>query len=83
MWIATLFRDWHSSGFHLDQTGLVACDCFARLLIVLALAYLRFLSVGRWVVKRSYRRLMDHGPLRAWHYRLFQVGGLDDLLSKQ
>jgi hypothetical protein len=74
MWIETLFRDWQSSGFHLDQTGLVSHDRFDRLLIVLALAYLLFLSVGRWVVKRSYRRLIDDGVPRAWHYSLFQLG---------
>ncbi len=74
MWIETLFRDWQSSGFHLDQTGLEAPDRFHRLLIILALAYLLFLSVGRWVVKRSYRRLIDDGEPRAWHYSLFQLG---------
>lgn len=74
MWIETLFRDWQSSGFHLDQTGLEATDRFNRLLIVLAVAYLLFLSVGRWVVKRSYRRLIDDGLARAWHYSLFQLG---------
>ncbi len=74
MWIETLFRDWQSSGFHLDQTGIVAFHRFERLLIVLALAYLLFLSIGRWVVKRSYRRLIDDGPPLAWHYSLFQLG---------
>lgn len=74
MWIETLFRDWQSSGFHLDQTGLVSPERFDRLLIVLALAYLLFLSIGRWVVKRSYRRLIDDGHPRAWHYSLFQLG---------
>ena len=74
MWIETLFRDWQSFGFHLDQTGVVSPERFARLLIVLALAYLLFLSVGRWVVKRSYRRLIDDGRPRAWHYSLFQLG---------
>ncbi|MDP9314684.1 MAG: transposase [Chloroflexota bacterium] len=74
MWIETLFRDWQSSGFHLDQTGLESQDRFNRLLIILAVAYLLFLSVGRWVVKRSYRRLIDDGVPRAWHYSLFQLG---------
>ena len=48
MWIETLFRDWQSSGFHLDQTGRVAPERFDRLLISLALAYLLCLSIGRW-----------------------------------
>lgn len=74
MWIETLFRDWQSGGFHLDQTGLTSPDRFNRLLIVLAVAYLLFLSVGRWVVKRGYRRLIDDGTSRVWHYSLFQLG---------
>ncbi|MDP9313751.1 MAG: transposase [Chloroflexota bacterium] len=74
MWIETLFRDWQSSGFHLDQTGLESAERFHRLLIVLAIAYLLFLSMGRWVVKRSYRRLIDDGASRTWHYSLFQLG---------
>lgn len=74
MWIETLFRDWQSFGFHLDQTGLVSYARFERLLLVLALAYLLFLSVGRWVVKRGFRRLIDDGAPRAWHYSLFQLG---------
>ncbi len=74
MWIETLFRDWQSSVFHLDQTGLESTSRFHRLLIVLAITYVLFLSVGRWVVKRSYRRLIDDGVPRAWHYSLFQLG---------
>lgn len=74
MWIETLFRDWQSSGFHLDQTVLESTERFHRLLIVLTITYLLFLSVGRWVVKRSYRRLIDDGVPRAWHYSLFQIG---------
>jgi antitoxin component of RelBE/YafQ-DinJ toxin-antitoxin module len=74
MWIETVFRDWQSGGFHLDQTGLEDRERLTRLLIVLALAYLWLVSIGRWVVKRGYRRLLDDGTARNWHFSLFQLG---------
>ena len=74
MWIETVFRDWQSGGFHLDQTGIADHDRLARLLIVLAIAYLWLVSIGRWLVKRGYRTLIDDGTARAWHFSLFQLG---------
>jgi hypothetical protein len=74
MWIETVFRDWQSGGFHLDQTGLEDRERLTRLLIVLALAYLWLVSIGRWVVKRGYRMLIDDGSARNWHFSLFQLG---------
>lgn len=74
MWIETVFRDWQSGGFHLDQTGITDRARLARLLIVLAIAYLWLVSIGRWVVKRGYRRLIDDGTSRCWHFSLFQLG---------
>lgn len=74
MWIETVFRDWQSGGFHLDQTGIEDRERLARLLIVLALAYLWLVSIGRWVVKRGYRRRLDDGTARNWHFSLFQLG---------
>ncbi len=73
MWIETVFRDWQSGGFHLDQCGIPDTDRVVRLLLVLAIAYLWLVSLGRWVVKRGYRRLIDDGPSRAWHFSLFQL----------
>lgn len=74
MWIETVFRDWQSGGFHLDQSGITARDRLARLLIVLAIAYLWLVSVGRWVVKRGYRTQIDDGSAHHWHFSLFQLG---------
>lgn len=74
MWIETVFRDWQSGGFHLDETGIDDRDRLARLLIVLAIAYLWLVSIGRWVVKRGYRRRIDDGTSRQWHFSLFQLG---------
>lgn len=74
MWIETVFRDWQSGGFHLDRSGVTDRERFARLVLVLVIAYLWLVSIGRWVVKRGYRHLIDDGESRSWHYSLFQLG---------
>jgi hypothetical protein len=74
MWIETVFRDWQSGGFHLDRCGITDRTRVARLLLPLAIAYLWLVSLGRWVVKKGYRRLIDDGDARTWHYSLFQLG---------
>lgn len=74
MWIETVFRDWQSGGFHLEQCGLAETARVVHLLLVLALAYLWLVSVGRWVVKRGYRRRIDDGSSHEWHFSLFQLG---------
>ncbi len=74
MWIETGFRDWQSGGFQLDQTGIVDRARLERMLIPMLIAYIWLVSIGRWVVKRGYRRLIDHGAARAWRYSLFQLG---------
>jgi transcriptional regulator of met regulon len=74
MWIETVFRDWQSGGFHLDDSGVIDRERFARLLLPLVITYLWLVAVGRWVVKRGYRSLVDDGPARSWKYSLFQIG---------
>lgn len=74
MWIETVFRDWQSGGFHLDQSGVSERERFERLLLPLVIAYLWLVAVGRWVVKRGYRCLVDDGAARSWKYSLFQIG---------
>jgi hypothetical protein len=74
MWIETGFRDWQSGGFHLAQTGIQDRERLVRLLIPVLIAYIWVVRIGRWVVKRGYRRLIDHGAARTWRYSLFQLG---------
>lgn len=74
MWIETVFRDWQSGGFHLDRCGITDRERVACLLVPLAIAYLWLVSLGRWVVKKGYRHLIDDGDARTWHYSLFQLG---------
>jgi hypothetical protein len=74
MWIETGFRDWQSGGFGLDGTGIEDRGRLEQLLIPVLIAYIWLVSLGRWVVKRGYRRRIDHGAPREWRYSLFQLG---------
>lgn len=74
MWIERVFGDWQSAGFHLEQSGITDHERMARLLLVLAIAYLWLVSIGRWLVKRGYRRRIDDRSAGEWHFSLFQLG---------
>ncbi len=56
-----------------DQSQVTQTQRLERLLII-CLAYLWFVSVGRWMVKRGYRRQLDDRLARRWGYSLFQLG---------
>ena len=73
MWIETMFRDWQSGGFELGKTGITNHKRFARLIILVCLVYLWFVSIGRWLVKRGYRTLLDAGASDAWQQSLFTL----------
>lgn len=73
MWIETMFRDWQSGGFALGKIGVTDAARFHRLILLVCLIYLWFVSVGRWLVKRGYRHLLDAGPVHAWHASLFAL----------
>lgn len=73
MWIETMFRDWQSGGFDLGKSGLTDRERFHRLILLVCLVYVWFVSVGRWVVKRGYRSLLDAGPADAWQRSLFTL----------
>lgn len=73
MWIETMFRDWQSGGFALGKTAITDHERFHRLIILVCLIYLWFVSLGRWLVKRGYRHLLDTGPSDSWHRSLFTL----------
>lgn len=73
MWIETMFRDWQSGGFDLGKTGITKHDRFERLIILVCLVYLWFVSIGRWLVKRGYRTLLDAGASDSWQQSLFTL----------
>lgn len=74
MHIEPMFRDWQSGGFDLEHSGIQDRTRLERLILPLALAYLWLVSVGRWLVKRGLRGLIDDGPAMAWRFGLFQLG---------
>ncbi len=71
---ATVVRDWHSGGFQLERSGVTDRNRFERVLLPLMIASRWLVRLGRWVVKRGYRRLIAAGTARKWHYSLFQLG---------
>jgi hypothetical protein len=73
MWIETMFRDWQSGGFDLGKTGITNHERFARLIILVCLVYVWFVSIGRWLVKRGYRTLVDAGASDTWQQSLFSL----------
>jgi hypothetical protein len=73
MGIETMFRDWQSGGFELGKTGITNHKRFARLILLVCLVYLWFVSIGRWLVKRGYRTLLDAGASTAWQQSLFTL----------
>jgi hypothetical protein len=73
MGIETRFRDWQSGGCALGKSGSTNQDRFDRLIILVGLVYLWFVSIGRWLVKRGYRTLLDGGASHAWEQSLFSL----------
>lgn len=76
MWIEPTFREWERGGFGLSTSGLIEGERLVQLLIPLALVYVWFLGLGRWVTQRGWRSLVDGGPRRArtGQWGLFQRG---------
>ena len=68
----------HGAGLDLAESSWADCLVqgarLERLILGLALAYVLLLSVGRWVVKRGWRRQVDTGAGRRWKVSLFGIG---------
>lgn len=73
MWIETMVRDWQSGGFELGTSAISNRERFARLLILVCLVYVWFVSLGRWLVKKGYRALLDAGASDCWQQSLFSL----------
>ena len=71
-WIEGLFRDYKSGGFQLDKTRLEHPDRLDHLLLVMAVATLWFVAMGRRLVKMGLRYEIDSAPKRSRTY--FQIG---------
>lgn len=71
-WIEGLFRDYKSGGFQLEKTRLEHPDRLDHLLLVMAIAMLWFVAIGRRLVKMGLRQEIDSAKSRAHTY--FQIG---------
>ena len=57
--IECMFRDYKSSGWQIDQSGLQDADNTETLLVLLAINYLWATSLGRWLCKSGRRSEVD------------------------
>ena len=57
--IECMFRDYKSSGWHIDQSGLQDPDQTETLLVLLSINYLWATVLGRWLCKSGRRREVD------------------------
>src|SRR3954469_16163921 len=71
-WTEELFRDEKSSGFHWEESHVVAPEHAARLVLIIALATYLALGLGSRVIKAGLRRLLETTRQRA--LSLFQIG---------
>lgn len=67
-----LFRDYKSSGWHLEQSALGDPMASQRLLALLGFNYLWATCIGRWLCKTGERHLVDIKRDRS--YSLFRIG---------
>ncbi|MCA9973815.1 MAG: transposase, partial [Anaerolineales bacterium] len=72
MWIEEMFGDMKGHGFDLQATHLADADRIARLVLGVCIAFLWFISLGSWVVKRGLRHLIDRKDRRDKSY--FRLG---------
>jgi len=57
--IECMFRDYKSSGWHIDQSGLQNSDNTETLLVLLSINYLWATALGRWLCKSGRRSEVD------------------------
>ena len=81
-WIEAMYRDMKSKGFDLENTRLAQPERIERLLLGIAIVYLWFVALGSWVVKNSYRSLLDRPDRRDLSYFRLGWDWLDDRLRQ-
>jgi hypothetical protein len=80
-WIEAMFRDFKSHGWNLQASGLRLPARFERLLLMIALAYVWFVQIGLFVVKRGLRCWVDRRARRTLSYFRLGWNWLDRLLA--
>jgi hypothetical protein len=72
MWIEEMYGDMKGHGFDLETTHLRDSDRIDRLFLGICIAYVWFISLGSWVVKRGLRHLVDRKARR--DLSIFRLG---------
>lgn len=72
MWIEEMYGDMKGHGFDLEATHLHDPDRISRLFLAVCIAFIWFITLGSWVVKRGLRHFVDHKSRRDKSY--FRLG---------
>ena len=72
MWIEEMYGDMKGHGFDLESTHLRDTQRIERLMLGVCIAFVWLLTLGSWVVKNSFRHLIDHKSRRDKSY--FRLG---------
>ncbi|HSM57950.1 MAG TPA: IS4 family transposase [Candidatus Sulfomarinibacteraceae bacterium] len=72
MWIEEMYGDMKGHGFDLEATHLRHADRISRLMLGMCIAFVWFLCLGSWVIKRGFRHLIDRKSRRDKSY--FRLG---------
>ncbi|HXV96877.1 MAG TPA: IS4 family transposase, partial [Anaerolineae bacterium] len=72
MWIEEMYGDMKGHGFDLEATHLDDADRISRLVLGVCIAFVWFISLGSWVVKRGLRHFIDRKDRRDKSY--FRLG---------
>lgn len=80
MWTEELYGDLKGHGFDLEATHLRNADRITRLVLAVCINYVWFIALGAWVIKRSFRHLLDHKSRRDKSYFRLGLDWLDRCL---
>ena len=72
MWTEEMYGDMKGHGFDLEATHLDSPDRISRLVLGVCIAFVWFITLGSWVVKRGFRHFVDHKSRRDKSY--FRIG---------
>lgn len=72
MWIEEMYGDLKGHGFDLEATHLDNPDRISRLFLAVCIAFVWFMTLGSWLVKRGFRHFIDHKSRRDKSY--FRLG---------
>lgn len=72
MWIEEMYGDLKGHGFDLEATHLDNPERISRLFLAVCIAFVWFITLGSWLVKRGFRHFIDHKSRRDKSY--FRLG---------